>query len=87
MKAETLIGAVTFIAITAVLACSAIALERHEKAEEERRSSAIGCRVAIDGDSLTVIRWSSGPIGVPRGFYLSNGATIDEDLCYKLAGL
>ena len=87
MKGETLIGVVTFIAITATLACSVVALARHEKAEADRRASAIGCRVAIDGDSLTVIRWSSGPIGVPRGFYLSNGAIIDEDFCYKLAGL
>ena len=51
------------------------------------RENAIGSRIVLEGDTLTVVRWSSGSIGNPNGFVLSNGTVIDEKLCYKLAEL
>ena len=40
------------------------------------RENAIGSRIVLEGDTLTVVRWSSGSIGNPHGFVLSNGTVI-----------
>ena len=57
-----------------------ITLDREIKEERAFTTSMIGKKVIIQGDTLLIVNYQDGGFGKPRGFMLSNGIMIDNDL-------